>query len=83
MYGLTNFLSVLWYTVSGWFGAGHGEARAVTLFDGLSVGAGSAKATAIEESEEGSDEDAKHGGTSLDVDLRYTHPHGWGFDTRN
>jgi hypothetical protein len=34
MYSVTNFLSVLWYTVAGWFGVGQSQARAVTLFDG-------------------------------------------------
>lgn len=34
MYGLTNFLAVLWHTVAGWFGVGRGEVHAVTLFNG-------------------------------------------------
>jgi len=34
VYGLTNFLSVLWYTVAGWCGVGRDEAHAVTMFDG-------------------------------------------------
>lgn len=34
MYGLTNFLSVLWYSALGLFGLGRSEGHAVTLFDG-------------------------------------------------
>lgn len=32
MYGLTNFLTVIWYTVLGWFGIGRERAHAVTLY---------------------------------------------------
>jgi hypothetical protein len=34
MYGLTNFLSVVWYSVMGQFGVGRERAHAVTLFNG-------------------------------------------------
>ena len=81
MYGLTNFISVLWYSVAGWLGIGHGAAQAVTLFDGRGTGvetSSSAQRLGVV-----GNEDDSFGGANLDVDVRYTHPHGWGFDTKN
>lgn len=79
MYGLTNFLSVLWYSVLECFGLGRDVARAVSLFDGeLEAGI---DAEGIRRGD--SEEEPEFGVMNLDTDIRYSHPHGWGFDTRN
>lgn len=76
MYGLTNFLSVLWYSVLGCLGLRSGRANAVTLFDGTN-----APAARTERGPE--DVNATKIGANFDFDLRYTHPRGWGPDSDN
>jgi hypothetical protein len=69
MYGLTNFLSVLWYTAAGWFGIGRDQAHAVTLFDGNDPLDAEAA-----ESKLAFKDDGRYGGYSYDYDYGYTKP---------
>jgi hypothetical protein len=78
MYGLTNFLSVLWYTVMGWFGLHRLVPHAVTLFNGADEPPIPFADNAFEMYDEN---DVKYGGMSLDADLRVTNPNGWGLNT--
>ena len=80
MYGLTTFLSVLWHTVTGWFGFGKRLPPAVTLFNGADEFQVRAVKGPIEPHGE---DNLLHGGADLDIDVRATHPNGWGFDTHH
>jgi hypothetical protein len=73
MYGLTNFLSVLWHSVMGWFGLGRKRAHAVTLFDGDSD---SPRQRYGHSAVSDDDDSGVVCGFSYDYDYRYTHPSG-------
>lgn len=76
MYGLTNFLSVLWYSVLGCLGLRSGRANAVTLFDGNEP----TEAKPMTDLTCYDEEDANRGGYNLIDDVRYTHPDNWWID---